>query len=234
MIGFIYGMAVINVVCGAALASLLLLGWLPALQNWPALKPAHAWLNVFGFVSLAIAGSLLHLLPTVAGTRISDSRATVCAYLGIAMGPPIAALGFILGVDALTLAGAVVLVIGALALGVYGLDVVRRSFDWRTDHGWHRFTTWSLVAGIAWFIVGCAIAAWIVLQRRRDCHWLAARSADRPAVHRLGGAGARRRVGGAAWCPQSAPACLRATPGSAGSWGGLRPQGWRCSTRPCC
>ena len=164
VIGFIYGMAVINVVCGATLASLLLLGWLPALQEWPALKPAHAWLNVFGFVSLAIAGSLLHLLPTVAGTRISESRATVATYLGVALGPPLAALGFVLGMDALTLAGAVVLVIGALALGMYGLDVVRRSFDWRTDHAWHRFTTWSLAAGIAWFIVGCAIAAWIVLR----------------------------------------------------------------------
>jgi hypothetical protein len=60
--------------------------------------------------------------------------------------------------------GAIVLVIGALALGMYALDVVRRGFDWRTDHAWHRFTTWSLVAGIAWFIVGGAIAALIVLR----------------------------------------------------------------------
>ena len=162
VMGFIYGMAVLNVVCGAMLASLLLLGWLPALQDWPALKPAHAWLNVFGFVSLVIAGSLLHLLPTVVGTRIGDSRASVVAYLGVATGPPIAALGFILGVGWIALAGALVMVIGALALSFYALDVIRHAAHWTTDPTWHRFTAWSLIAAIGWFVVGSAIAAWIV------------------------------------------------------------------------
>lgn len=163
VIGLVYGMALVNVIAGATLASLLLLGWLPALQEWPALKPAHAWLNVFGFVSLVIAGTLLHLLPTVVGTRISDSRAGLVAAVCIALGPPLAALGFIVGAGLVALAGAAVLVAGALALSIYALDVVRHSAHWTTDPGWHRFTAWSLLAAVAWFVAGSLIAAWLVV-----------------------------------------------------------------------
>jgi nitrite reductase (NO-forming) len=168
VIGFIYGMAVVNVVLGATLASLLLLGWMPVVADWSALKPAHAWLNVFGFVSLVIAGTLLHLLPTVIGTRISDSRATVVTYAGVAIGPPIAALGFLLSVDVIALAGAAVLVVGAVALAVYAWDVVQRGGHWTTDALWHRFSSWSLLAGIGWFIVGAALAAWMVFEGGAD------------------------------------------------------------------
>jgi nitrite reductase (NO-forming) len=168
VIGFIYGMALINVVAGATLASLLLLGWLPAVQDWPALKPAHAWLNVFGFVSLVIAGTLLHLLPAVVGARISDSRVSLVTYVCVAIGPPVAALGFIVGSDPVALTGAVVLVVGALGLSVYALDVVRHSARWTTDPAWHRFTAWSLLAAIAWFVAGSVIAAWLVLANGSD------------------------------------------------------------------
>ena len=161
--GLVYGMALVNVVCGATLASVLLLGWLPALQDWPALKPAHAWLNVFGFVSLVIAGTLLHLLPTVVGTRIRDTRATLIASAGIAVGPPVAALGFIIGVATIALVGALMLVCGALALAFYSVDVVRRRGHWTTDATWHTFSTMSLVCGVGWFVVGTIIAAWSVV-----------------------------------------------------------------------
>ena len=43
------------------------------------------------------------------------------------------------------------------------VDVARAQFD-ATDPAWHLFTTWSLPLAIAWLVVGCAIAAWIVLR----------------------------------------------------------------------
>lgn len=164
VIAFVYGMAVLNVAAGATLASLLLLGWLPAVENWSALKPAHAWLNVFGFVSLVIAGTLLHLLPTVLGTRISNSRATVVAYVCVALGPPLAALGFIVQSDVLAASGALTLLVGAIALLAYAVDVQRTPAHWTTDPGWHRFTSSSMLAAIGWFVAGTAIAAWIVIR----------------------------------------------------------------------
>ncbi len=163
IMGGIYGMALFNVVLGATLATLLLLGSEDVLRSWPALRAAHAWLNLFGFVSLVIAGSLLHLLPTVVGARINRTRASILCFAGVAAGPVIAALGFVIGSRELVLLGAAILLIGALALGVHAVTVLRARATWTTDPAWHRFATWSLVAGIAWFIVGAAIATWSVI-----------------------------------------------------------------------
>lgn len=163
VMGSIYGIALVNVIIGATLASLLLLGWLPVLQNWAALKPAHAWLNVFGFVSLVISGSLLHLLPTVAGARITRTRASVVCFACVATGPLAAALGFAIGSTAVAAIGASILVVGAVALAVHGLNVITHRAKWTTDPGWHRFTTWSLMAGIGWFVVGTVIAAGMIV-----------------------------------------------------------------------
>jgi nitrite reductase (NO-forming) len=172
VMGAIYGMALLNVIAGATLATLLLFGWPPVIQDWGALKAAHAWLNVFGFVSLVIAGTLIHLLPTVAGTRINRTRAGVASYIGIAAGPPIAALGFIVGSDVIAMVGATVVVIGAVALAVYCLTVLRRRFAWTTDPSWHIFTIGSLTAAIGWFVIG-TIVAWmeVVSSGARPSGW---------------------------------------------------------------
>jgi nitrite reductase (NO-forming) len=158
LIGAIYGVAAADVLAGAGLATLLLLGYPPAVQEWAALKPAHAWLNLFGFVSLTICGSLLHLLPTVAGARIRRSAASVASFAGVAGGPPLVALGFAAGSQVVALAGAAILVIGALALVIHASQVWLSRAHWTTDRGWHRLTTGSLIAAIAWFLGGTALA----------------------------------------------------------------------------
>ena len=159
VIGTVYGVATLNVVAGATLASLLLLGWLPIAQSWPVLKPAHAWLNVFGFVSLVITGSMLHLLPTVAGARISRTRASIVGYSCAAAGPPVVAAGFAFGSTPVALSGALIVVGAAIALAIHAWAVVRNRPPWTTDLGWHHFATWSMTLGIAWFVVGASMAA---------------------------------------------------------------------------
>ncbi len=159
VMGVIYGTALLNVALGAGLSTLFLLGWLPVVRDWAALRPAHAWLNVFGFVSLVIAGSLLHLLPTVAGARISRTRASVTCFVALASGPLLAALGFAIGSQAVVVIGAGAVVLGGLALVAHSFHVMRARAAWTTDPGWHLFTTWSLVCGVGWFVVGAATAA---------------------------------------------------------------------------
>ncbi len=161
--GAIYGLALTNVAVGATLGTGFLLGWQPIIGAWATLKPAHAWLNVFGFVSLAIAGSLLHLLPTVVGARITRTTASRLCFIGFAVGPPAAALGFVLRIDALAIAGAVITLCGGLALAWHAALVLRAHGHWRTDAEWHAFTSGSLVAGIAWFVIAGAIAVGQVL-----------------------------------------------------------------------
>ena len=81
-----YGAAIAQVALGVGLVVAMLAGVPPVVEGWAQLKPAHAWLNVFGFLSLVIAATLIHLAPTVAGTRIAPRRSAVVALAGLAIG----------------------------------------------------------------------------------------------------------------------------------------------------
>ena len=82
-----YALALLLVAAGALLATLFLAGVTPVLQAWGNLRPAHAWLNLVGFVSLVIATTLLHFFPTVIGARILRIRS---AYLTVLAASPAA------------------------------------------------------------------------------------------------------------------------------------------------
>jgi nitrite reductase (NO-forming) len=157
--GAVYGIALANVAAGAVIGTGYFLAWQPILEAWSVLKPAHAWLNLFGFVSLAIAGSLLHLLPTVVGARISRTLASMLCFAGFALGPALAAIGFIVGVGWLAVIGALLTLGGGLALAWHAAIVMRARARWTTDPDWHAFTSGSLLAGIGWFAVAGSIAA---------------------------------------------------------------------------
>jgi hypothetical protein len=154
-----YALALTQVAIGVALATTMLVGWSPVAASWGALKPAHAWLNVFGFVTVVVAASLLHLAPTVAGARIRPRRSAQAAVLGLVAGAPIVALGFGTGWDPLGRLGAAIELSGAIALLVHAAAVQRDRAAWTTDHGWHRFAGLSLLAAPAWLLVTVVIAA---------------------------------------------------------------------------
>lgn len=154
-----YASALAQVAGGVLLATTMLAGWQPVAGSWSALKPAHAWLNVFGFLILVVAASLLHLAPTVAGTRIRPRRSITVAITCLMSGPPLVALGYALGWDVIGRAGAIVELIGAAALAAHGAGVQRDRGPWTSDFGWHRFAGLSLVAAPAWLLVTVAIAA---------------------------------------------------------------------------
>ena len=103
-----YGAAIAQVALGVGLVIAMLAGVPPVVEGWALLKPAHAWLNVFGFLSVVIAATLIHLAPTVAGTRIVPRRSALVALAGLAMGAPLVALGFALGDDRVARIGALV------------------------------------------------------------------------------------------------------------------------------
>ncbi len=153
-----YGAAVVMVVLGATLATLFLARWPPVMEAWASLKPAHAWLNLVGFVSLIIATTLLHFFPTVAGTRIRRTPAAYAAILGLAGGAAVVAIGFAITADGVVRAGGMLVAVGALGLTVYAGQTWRARFHWRTDHAWHAFAMGGLVSAIAWFDAGMLLA----------------------------------------------------------------------------
>jgi nitrite reductase (NO-forming) len=128
------------------------------------LRPSHAWINVFGFLSLVIAASLLHLLPTVAGTRMARTPASTLVLVGLMAGPATVVVGFLTRLTPVVVAGAALVVIAALALVWHAASVVVRRGRWTTDHAWHRFVQGSLLASVGWFAVGTMLAAAVVVE----------------------------------------------------------------------
>ena len=159
-----YTLALVNVAIGGVLGTLAVAGWTPILERWAQLRPAHAWTNVIGFVSLVIVATLLHFLPTVLGGRIVPRRSAALAVLGIAIGTPIVVLGLLVGSGPVAGGGAALVMVGALATGLEAAQVVRARGRWTSDPGWHRFASVGLLAGVAWFVVGVSLAAGLLVR----------------------------------------------------------------------
>ncbi|HET8587593.1 MAG TPA: hypothetical protein VFM74_06935 [Candidatus Limnocylindria bacterium] len=151
-----YGVALADLVVGASLAILLLFGFKAVAANWVALKHAHVWLNVFGFVSLTISGTLIYLYPTMLGTRIRPHPTMVVAVLGLMIGPPLVALGSALSAAPVAVAGALTSLAGAIGLLGYGIEIWRRRGKWANDLAWHELAARHGLAGMAWFVVTVA------------------------------------------------------------------------------
>lgn len=154
-----YVAALVQVGIGATIALALVAGVPVIAEHWMMLKPAHAWLNVFGFLATVIAASLIHLAPTVAGGRIKPRRSAVVAITGLVAGPPLIAVGLALAADPIVRLGAVAQLVGAVALVAHTAAVHRDGGRWTTDPGWHRFTGWSLAMAPVWLLASVAIVA---------------------------------------------------------------------------
>ena len=154
-----YGSAIVQVALGVGIVSAMLAGYPPVVERWGLLKPAHAWLNVFGFLSVILAATLVHLAPTVAGTRIVPRKSALVALTGLVAGAPLVALGLALGHDGVARIGALIELLGAIGLVAHAFVVRRDRGRWTTDPGWHRLTSWSLLAAPVWLLVAVTIAA---------------------------------------------------------------------------
>ncbi len=158
-----YVIALAEVAVGATLATLFVAGWPPIVEAWGRIKPAHAWLNLVGFVSLVIATTLLHFFPTVVGARITLRPSARITVGGLAVGAALVALGFALSSDPMARLGAAGVLAGASALAEYAWRTWQARAHWTTDPAWHLFAIGGLVSTIAWFEIGIGLAAGRVL-----------------------------------------------------------------------
>jgi nitrite reductase (NO-forming) len=155
-------------VVSVLLAITYLSGWQPVVEAWGRLKPAHAWLNLVGFVSLVIVATATHLVPTIEGVRIRRRRSALLATTAVAAGAAIVASGYALASDPMARAGAGVALVGAVAFGWHARAVATDAPGWTAERDWHRLATWSLRAAAAWFAVAIAIMAVPVLRHGPD------------------------------------------------------------------
>ncbi len=152
-----YGLALGNAAIAVGLA-MLRLGDVAAIGGaWLGLKPAHAWLNLVGFLSLVVAATLIHLYPTVVGSRIRSRPALLVLVAGVGFGAPITALGYAVAWAPLAQVGALCVFAGAIALALMAVGSWSGRGRWTTDPAWHRLTIGHLSAAVGWFVVGTAI-----------------------------------------------------------------------------
>lgn len=163
-----YLLALADVVAGVILAGLFLAGDPGTVERWGALKPAHGWLNAFGFVGLVIAGTLVHFAPTVAGSRIRRRPVGVLAVGALGLGPPVVATGYALGAGLVVQAGALAAIVGAWALASHGFGAHRDRAGWTTELAWHTFTAGALLLAPLWLLVAAVTAGARVIAAGAD------------------------------------------------------------------
>lgn len=153
-----YGLALAELAIAMALGAAGAIGIPEVTAAWATLRPAHAWLSLFGAVSLTIFATLVYLAPTVLGARLRPSVPLIVGLVGVAAGPLLTAAGFAVDLRAAVIAGMVVTFIGAVGQVAYALDAHRRRGPFTTEHDWRRIVIWHLVGGTAWFAAACAVA----------------------------------------------------------------------------
>jgi hypothetical protein len=105
--------------CFAVLAGLLLMayGAEAFTSRWAAPTLAVTHLLTLGVLSMAMAGSILQLIPVVAGQQLAaPAAAGAIAWLGLAVGTPALACAFLTSIPWLYMAAAGLLASGFLAL----------------------------------------------------------------------------------------------------------------------
>ena len=198
----------------------------------PRLLLFHAHVNLLGWVTLTVLGTVLTLWPTVLRTRMIEgagraaARAlplclTGLAFLGVgtlAWWPPVAVAG-------LACVAAAVIVVAVPAVGT------------ARQRPPASFTTWSIAAGMGWLLIALAWDAAAMLTAHS-----AAAAADRfDAVVVPFGVGSSRRSCSVRW-PICCPWCWAAAPPRSASappaWTGIGRSGspWPTSPSPstCC
>ncbi len=159
-----YEAAVASVLAGGTIGILLGTGAVHGADAWRDLRGAHLVLNVLGWVSLTIAGTLITLLPTVLRVRMPAWRGGLTAWLFV-VGVGLMATGVALGLTPLAVAGA-----GAFAAAVAGLlSMVGRVVS--TPRAWPvPLTAKHLLLALAWFAAG---TVWLVVALGRGLSWFA-------------------------------------------------------------
>jgi hypothetical protein len=166
-----YGTALVELAAGVVLGGLGATGVSAVTANWASLRPAHAWLTLFGAISLTIFATLVYLAPTVLGARIRASHWLIAGTVGIALGPITAAAGFALDARMAVLAGIVLTLGGAFGQIGYVVDCYRRRGPFSTEHDWRAVSIGHLLAGPGWFAAAVLAALIDIAAGRALAGW---------------------------------------------------------------
>lgn len=161
-----YVVALLELMVGALLGALGAVGVPGVVAHWASIRPAHAWLTLFGAVSLTIVATLVYLGPTVLGARIRAGWGLPLAVIGVGFGPIVASLGFVADSRTLVMTGAALTAAGGIGQLGYLVDAHRRRGRFTSEHDWRSVAVGHLAAGPVW-LAAAALVAFIDLAQGR-------------------------------------------------------------------
>jgi nitrite reductase (NO-forming) len=143
-----YMFAVTCLLVGGTLGAFVGSGAIHDPDLWTGFRNAHMTLNVLGFVSLTIAGTLVTLLPTVLRIRMPSWHGTATGLL-FAAGVVMIASGLALRATPLAAIGGVAYAGGALGLGWMVVRSITSEKRWPVP-----VSAKHLVLAATWFVAG--------------------------------------------------------------------------------
>ena len=151
-----YGAALVFVLIGGTLGALMG-GRLVEGELYAHLKHGHMTVNVLGFASLTVVGTMVTLLPTALRVRMPPWKGRTTIGL-LAGGIAVQLAGWVLSSTPLLAMGGLMYAAGALGFGWLVISVLRVERTFRVPAaGLH------MVAGAVWFVagsIGLAVAMW--------------------------------------------------------------------------
>jgi hypothetical protein len=156
-----YGLAVLALFAGIGLAELIAFGaFLPDSVNLARL--AHLHLNLMGFVTLTIVGTMHNLFPTVAGSRLYSDRLAMAAFVALPLGTMALVGGFILAEPLFQIVAGFVLLAGVLC---YGWNILR---TWLAAETRLSLPVLHLLCATAWLVLTVAAGIFLSWNSRTD------------------------------------------------------------------
>lgn len=154
-----YGIAVAALLGGIGLGAAIAFGtFTPTTVNLARL--AHLHLNLIGFVTLTIVGTMHNMFPTVTSTRLYSDRLALATFLTIPVGALGLMAGFILVNTNLLLVAGGLLLVGACA---YGWNILR---TWLAAESRFSLPVLHLLCGTGWMILTIMAGIWIAWNDR--------------------------------------------------------------------
>ena len=151
-----YGAAIVAVLIGGTLGAIIGSPTVGDAQTWLQLRRAHLTLNVLGWVSLTIAGTLITFLPTILRVRMPAWRGTASGSL-LVLGVGSIALGLGTDVPPVAVGGSVAYAAGTLGLVWMAVKAIRTPRAWPVPvAGKH------VICALVWFVTGTLLLPWVV------------------------------------------------------------------------
>ncbi len=120
-----YGVAVVLLLAGLGLGVAVAMQLIPGPQI-PRARLAHIHLNLIGFVTLTIIGTMHNLFPTILNTRLHSFRLAQATFVMIPAGVLGLVGGFLMGRVPLQIGAGGLLLVGTL---LYGYNMIRTWMD---------------------------------------------------------------------------------------------------------